>query len=167
MQTVYFQQNPVHVLGTIPTAGMLAPAFELTNADLGTVTLDTYKGKRLVLNIFPSLDTAVCAMSVRRFNTEAASLPNTTVLCVSMDLPFAAKRFCTAEGIDGVETASAFRSPDFGEKYGVALTDGPLKGLLTRAVVVIDEDGRVIYSQLVEEITTEPDYHAVKAVLGK
>lgn len=167
MQTVYFQQNPVHVFGTIPAVGTMAPDFELTNADLTPVSLDTYKGKRLVLNIFPSLDTSVCAMSVRRFNKEAASLPDTAVLCVSMDLPFAAKRFCTAEGIDGVETASAFRAPDFGEKYGVALTDGPLKGLLTRAVVVIDENGRVIHNQLVEEITTEPDYDAVKAVLAK
>lgn len=167
MQTVYFQQNPVQVYGNLPAAGELAPDFELTNADLQTVTLDKYKGKRLVLNIFPSLDTGVCAMSVRRFNKEAASLPNTAVLCVSMDLPFAAKRFCTAEGIEGVEVASAFRHPDFGEKYGVTIVDGPLKGLLTRAVVVIDENGRVMYRQLVEEITTEPDYEAVKSLLKK
>lgn len=167
MQTVYFQQNPVQVYGDLPAVGELAPAFELTNADLETVTLDKYKGKRLVLNIFPSLDTGVCAMSVRKFNKEAAALPNAAVLCVSMDLPFAAKRFCTTEGIDGVEVASAFRHPDFGEKYGVTIVDGPLKGLFARAVVVLDENSRVIYRQLVEEITTEPDYEAVKDLLKK
>lgn len=165
MQTVYFQGNPVEVYGTIPAPGTIAPDFELTTADLATVKLSDLKGKRIVLNIFPSLDTGVCAMSVRRFNKEAAGYKNTEVLCVSMDLPFAAKRFCTLEGIEGVQAASAFRHPAFGENYGVQIVDGALKNLLARAVVVIDENGKVIYSQLVEEITNEPDYDGVKYVL--
>lgn len=165
MQTVYFQNIPVEVYGEMPQVGSVAPEFELTNVDLQAVDLSKYKGKRLVLNIFPSLDTGVCAMSVRRFNKDAASYDNTAVLCVSMDLPFAAKRFCTAEGIDGVEVASAFRHPEFGQKYGVAMVDGPLKGLLARAVVVIDENGKVIYRQLVDQITDEPDYEGVACVL--
>lgn len=165
MQTVYFQGNPVEVYGTLPEVGSVASAFNLTDADLQPVDLARYAGKRIVLNIFPSLDTAVCAMSVRRFNQEAASLPDTAVVCVSMDLPFAAKRFCTAEGIDGLTVASAFRSPEFGKDYGVDIVDGPLKGLLARAVVVIDKDGKVIYRQLVDEITNEPDYAAALSVL--
>lgn len=165
MQTVYFQNNPVEVYGEIPAVGSPAPAFELTSADLAEVNLEQYHGKRLVLNIFPSLDTGVCAMSVRRFNKDAVKYDNTEVLCVSMDLPFAAKRFCTAEGIDGVKVASAFRHPSFGQDYGVTIVDGPLKGLLARAVVVIDENGTVIYHELVNEITNEPDYKAVEYVL--
>lgn len=165
MQTVYFQQNPVEVYGTIPAPGTTAPEFTLTGSDLAPVKLSDYKGKRVVLNIFPSLDTGVCAMSVRRFNKEAASYDDTVVVCVSMDLPFAAKRFCTAEGIENVTVASAFRHPDFGKEYGVQIVDGPLANLLARAVVVIDKDGKVMYSQLVNEITEEPDYDGVKYVL--
>lgn len=165
MQTVYFQGNPVDVYGEMPTVGTQAPEFELTSADLSEVKLNDYKGKRLVLNIFPSLDTDVCAASVRRFNKDAASYENTAVLCVSMDLPFAMGRFCSINGIDGVSVASAFRHPEFGQKYGVTIVDGPLKNLLARAVVVIDETGKVIYRQLVDEITNEPDYEGVHAVL--
>ena len=119
----------------------------------------------MVLNVFPSLDTPVCAASVRRFNQEASSLENTVVLCVSMDLPFAAARFCTAEGLKDVVPASAFRSPMFAEKYGLELVDGPLAGLLARAVIVLDGDRKVIYRELVEEITNEPDYEAALSVL--
>lgn len=165
MQTVYFKGNPVQVYGEMPSVGSVAPNFELTSADLSEVKLDKYKGKRLVLNIFPSLDTDVCAASVRRFNKEAAEYENTEVLCVSMDLPFAMNRFCSINGIDGVSVASAFRHRDFGENYGVTIVDGPLKNLLARAVVVIDEKGTVIYRQLVDEITHEPDYEAVHTVL--
>ncbi len=165
METIYFQGNPVKTYGVFPAAGDKAPAFTLTGAALNEVKLSDYAGKRVVLNIFPSLDTAVCAMSVRRFNKEAAGLKNTAVVCVSMDLPFAMGRFCTAEGIEGVTVASAFRSPEFGKEYGVTMVDGPLAGLLARAVVVIDEEGKVIYAQLVDEITHEPDYEAALSVL--
>lgn len=165
MQTVYFQGNPIEVYGEMPAVGTVAPDFTLTAATLTDVKLEDYKGSRLVLNIFPSLDTEVCAASVRRFNKDVAGYENTKVLCVSMDLPFAMHRFCSANGIDGVETASAFRHREFGEKYGVVMTDGPLKNLLARAVVVIDTDGKVMYRQLVNEITNEPDYDGVKYVL--
>lgn len=164
MQTVYFQGSAVEVYGMVPAVGSKAPDFELTGVDLGVVKLADFAGKRLVLNIFPSLDTGVCAASVRKFNKEAAKYGNTVVLCVSMDLPFAAKRFCVAEGIDGVEVASAFRHPSFGKDYGVDIVDGPLKGLLARAVVVVDGKGEVIYRELVHEITHEPDYDAVSDV---
>lgn len=167
MQTVYFQGNPVEVYGLMPEVGTEAPAFELTAANLSEVSLADYKGKRLVLNIFPSLDTDVCAASVRRFNKDAAGYDNTAVLCVSMDLPFAMGRFCSINGIEGVSVASAFRHPEFGQRYGVTIVDGALKGLLARAVVVIDENGKVVYRQLVDEITHEPDYEAVKTVLSK
>lgn len=167
MQTVYFQGNPVEVYGEMPQVGSKAPNFVLTSAALSDISLDDYKGTRLVLNIFPSLDTDVCAASVRRFNKEAAGYENTKVLCVSMDLPFAMSRFCTANGIEGVSVASAFRHPEFGKEYGVTIVDGPLKNLLARAVVLIDEKGEVIYRQLVDEITHEPDYEAVHSILKK
>ena len=121
--------------------------------------------RRVILNVFPSLDTPVCAASVRRFNVEAAGLKNTTVICVSMDLPFAMERFCTANGIDNVVVASAFRSPLFAQKFGVQMVDGPLAGLLARSIFVLDEDRKIIYSQLVSEITHEPDYEAAIAAL--
>lgn len=145
--------------------GQKAPGFETVNNDLGTVTSADFQGKRVVLNIFPSVDTGVCAASVRQFNQRAAGLENTTVVTVSQDLPFALGRFCGAEGIDNVITTSAFRS-SFGEDYGVRLTDSPLAGVLARAVVVVDVDGTVLHSQLVPEISTEPDYDAALAVLA-
>jgi len=167
METVFFKGNPCHTNGTLPVTGDKAPCFTLVDPDLNVISCSDYSGKRIVLNIFPSLDTPVCAASVRRFNAAAASLPDTAVICVSMDLPFAAKRFCTAEGIDGVTVASAFRSPVFSEKYGIEIVDGPFAGLLARAVIILDEDRKVIYSQLVEEITNEPDYEAaIAAVKG-
>ena len=165
METVYFQGNECHTGGQLPAVGTKAPEFKLTGADLNEITASSYPGKKIVLNIFPSLDTAVCAMSVRKFNEKAASKKGAVVLCVSMDLPFAAKRFCTLENIDNVYPASAFRSPDFAKEYGVEIVDGPLKGLLTRAVIIIDENSEVIYRELVEEITHEPDYEAALKML--
>lgn len=165
METIYLNGTPCHTYGSIPAVGEKAPCFNLVTPDLKEVRCSDYEGKRVVLNIFPSLDTAVCQASVRKFNKEAASLNNTVVLCVSMDLPFAAARFCSTEGIDNVVPASAFRSPMFAEKYGLQIVDGPLAGLLARAVIVLDENRNVIYSDLVEEITNEPDYAGALSVL--
>lgn len=167
METVYFKGSPCHTNGSLPPVGSKSPCFTLVRPDLSVIRCPDYNGKRLILNIFPSLDTQVCAMSVRRFNQEAAELENTTVLCVSMDLPFAAGRFCAAEGIENVTVASAFRSPMFAEKFGLQLIDGPLAGLLARAVVVIDENGYIIYTDLVNEISDEPDYESAIASLTK
>ncbi|MCM1519053.1 MAG: thiol peroxidase [Pseudoflavonifractor sp.] len=168
METVYLNGTACHTYGALPRIGDKAPAFKLTTADLGEIDLNDLRGNRVVLNIFPSIDTGVCATSVRRFNAEAAKHPDTKVVCVSMDLPFAAKRFCAAEGIDNLVVASAFRSPMFAQKYGVEIVDGPLAGLLARAVIVIDEKGNVAYTQLVNEIATEPDYDsALKALKEK
>lgn len=165
METVYFKEIPCHIYGMLPAVGSKAPDFDLTGADLTDITLTSLRGRKVVLNIFPSLDTEVCARSVRRFNEEATRLDDVTVLCVSMDLPFAMGRFCTVEGINNVKAASAFRSPMFSKNYGVEFVDGPLKGLLARAVVVIDADGTVIYRELVEQVTNEPDYEAALSVL--
>lgn len=165
METVYFNGTPCHTYGDIPAVGTQAPAFALAGKDLNDVRLSDYDGKRVVLNVFPSLDTPVCAASVRRFNQEAAGLDNTAVVCVSMDLPFAMGRFCSAEGIDNVVVASAFRSPMFAQEYGLQIVDGPLAGLLARAVLVLDENHKVIFSDLVEEITHEPDYKGAISVL--
>ena len=164
-QTIYLNGMPMHTCGDLPKVGTMAPDFDLVGKDLTEVKLKDYAGKRVVLNIFPSLDTDVCAASVRRFNQEASKLRNTTVICVSEDLPFAAGRFCMANGIANVVTASAFRS-DFGKDYGVTIVDGPMKGLLARAVVVIDENGSVIATSLCEQITEEPDYDLVLKILS-
>ena len=166
METVFLQGNPMHLVGELPVAGSIAPDFTLTSDDLSDIRLSDFNGKRLVLNIFPSIDTDVCAASVRHFNQDVASYKNTEVLCVSMDLPFAAKRFCTVNGIEHVRTASAYRS-DFGDTYGVEIADGPMRGLLARAVVVIDTDGRVLGTSLSQEITKEPDYEFVKKLLSE
>ena len=167
METVYFNGTACHTYGTMPSAGEKSPWFSLVRPDLKELRCGDYEGKRVVLNIFPSLDTPVCAMSVRKFNEAAASLPNTDVLCVSMALPFAAGRFCSTEKIENVTPASAFRSPMFAEKFGLLLIDGPLAGLLARAVIVLDENRNIIYSELVDEITHEPDYEAALSVLRK
>ena len=164
MATTHLEGNDVQTVGDLPAVGSTAPAFTLVNTDLDTVTSDSFEGKNLFLNIFPSIDTGVCAASVRKFNEEASKLENTTVVCVSKDLPFALSRFCGAEGIENVVSASAFRD-SFGEDYGITMTDGPLAGLLARSVVVINAAGEVIYTQLVDEITTEPDYDAALAAL--
>ena len=155
----------VETSGELPAVGDIAPSFALRRADLSPITLADYQGSRLVLNIFPSIDTPTCAKSVRQFNQEATALPNTKVLCVSADLPFALSRFCGAEGIDNVETASVYRSPEFGTDYGVYMAEGRLGGLLARAIVVMDESGKVIHTELVPEIAQEPDYDAVFAAL--
>lgn len=164
MATVKFMGNPVKTVGELPETGKEAPFFALTKADLSDISLHDLKGKRVVLNIFPSVDTDVCAASVRRFNNEVANLPNTVVLCVSMDLPFAGARFCAANGIENVFTVSGFRS-DFGQSYGVEIADGPLRGLYTRALVILDEDGKVMGTSLCDEITEEPDYEFAKELL--
>ncbi|WP_322619566.1 thiol peroxidase [Shewanella sp. YLB-07] len=166
MMTVTFQGSPVSLSGTFPQTGQTALDFTLCAADLNDLTLDSLKGQKLVLNIFPSIDTPVCANSVRAFNEKASSLNNVTVLCISADLPFATSRFCGAEGIDGVITASFFRSPSFTEDYGVNLNEGALKGLATRAILVIDEEGTIVHRELVSEITEEPNYEAAIAALG-
>lgn len=152
--------NPETVSGTFPKKGQAAPAFSLVAKDLSDVTLESFSGKRKVLNIFPSIDTPTCATSVRKFNQRANDVPNTVVLCISADLPFAQSRFCGAEGLDNVITLSTLRGSDFLENYGVALSSGPLAGLAARAVVVIDENNRVVHSELVPEIKSEPDYDA-------
>jgi thiol peroxidase len=164
MAQVTFKGTPIHTCGELPAKGSPAPDFTLVKQDLSETTRSDYAGKRLVLNIFPSIDTGVCALSVKAFNQKAASLENTVVLCVSMDLPFAQGRFCAAEGIQNVVTASAFRS-NFGEHYGVTMVDGPLTGLFARAVVVLNESGSVIYTELVPEIAQEPDYDSALAAL--
>ena len=167
MVSVLFKGQPCHTCGTVPGIGETAPCYHLSGPDLSQILCSDFAGKRVVLNVFPSLDTPVCAASVRRFNEEAARLDDVTVICVSMDLPFAMGRFCTVEGIKNVLFGSAFRSPLFGQKYGLQLVDGPLAGLLTRAVLVLDENRRVIFRDLVHEITDEPDYDAALKVLRK
>ncbi len=161
MSTITLKGNPVETLGELPATGSMAPAFTLVGSSLEEVSLSDFEGGNVVLNIFPSLDTAVCAASVRRFNAEASALPDTVVLCISADLPFAHKRFCVAEGLDDVVSLSVFRSPEFGRDYGVTMTTGPLSGLLSRAVVVIDANGRIVYTQQVPDIVEEPDYEGV------
>lgn len=167
METIYFNGTPCHTYGNVPRVGEKAPCYNLVTPELKEIHCSDMRGKRVVLNVFPSLDTEVCAASVRRFNAEASKLDNTVVLCVSMDLPFAAGRFCTANGIKDVTPASAFRSQMFAEKYGLEIVDGPLAGLLARAVIVLDEDRNVLYSELVDEITHEPHYDEALDVLKK
>lgn len=163
-KTVNFMGKPVGIWSDFPVIGSDAPNFALVNKDLSEISLHDLKGKRIVLNIFPSLDTDVCAASVRRFNKEASEFDNTVVVCVSMDLPFAMGRFCVANGIENVMTGSAFRS-DFGKSYGVEITEGPLRGLLARGLVIIDEKGKVIGTSLCEDIANEPDYDYAKNLL--
>jgi len=165
MASITLKGNPISTLGNLPSTGTLAPAFGAVKTDLSECTLAALAGKKVVLNIFPSIDTGVCAASTRRFNQEASSLENTVILCVSADLPFALGRFCGAEGLEDVVPVSIFRNPEFGQDYGVTITDGPLAGLLSRAIVVIDESGNVVYTEQVPEITQEPNYEAALAAL--
>jgi len=160
MKHITFKGTALQLIGTPPRVGSIAPQFTLCKTDLSTMTLKDLRGKRVVLNIFPSIDTPVCATSVRRFNIAASKLDNTVVLCISMDLPFAHARFCGAEEIDTVIPVSDFRTGNFGKDYGLRITDGTLEGLLTRAVIIINEAGKVIYTEVVPEITQEPDYDA-------
>lgn len=163
MATVTLQGNPLHTFADLPEKGATAPDFKLTKTDLSEVSLKDFAGKTIILNIFPSLDTPTCATSVRTFNSKANELHNAKVLCVSMDLPFAQNRFCGAEGLDNVIPVSAFRNPEFGENYGVEITDGKLEGLFSRAVVIINGQGNVIYTEQVPEIAHEPNYDAALA----
>src|SRR5215207_6417435 len=164
MATVTLRGNDIHTNGELPALGSEAPDFTVTGGDLGDVTLSSLAGHKVILNIFPSLDTATCAMSVRKFNEAAAGREGTVVLCVSQDLPFAQNRFCGAEGIENVKLGSAFRS-SFADDYGVRIVDGPMRGLAARSVVVLDDDGKVTYTQLVPEIGQEPDYDSALAAL--
>lgn len=165
MANITLKGNSIQTLGELPAKGTKAPDFELTKNDLSKATLKDFQGSRLVLNIFPSLDTGTCAASVRRFNKEAANLNNTKVLCISRDLPFAQARFCGAEGLNNVITLSDFATHQFGKDYQVEITTGPMAHLLSRAVVVLDENQKVIYTQQVPEIVDEPDYEPALAVL--
>ena len=157
--------NPVKLSGDFPSNGSTVDNFCALKQDLSSFSMDEYTGKRKILNIFPSIDTDVCATSVRTFNQSAADLENTVVFCLSLDLPFAQKRFCGAEGIERVVTGSLFRSPDVLESWGLLIEDGPLAGLSARAVIVLDENNTVLHAQLVDDITSEPDYEAALAVL--
>jgi len=165
MAKLKLQGNPINTNGALPRIGTKAKAFSLVGAQLNDVKLEDYKGKKLVLNIFPSIDTGVCAMSVRKFNAEAAKLKDTVVLCISRDLPFAMNRFCGAEGIEKVVTLSELRDRSFGAAYGLEIVDGPMAGLLARAVIVIDKDGKVVYRELVDDIVHEPDYKSALMAL--
>jgi thioredoxin-dependent peroxiredoxin len=165
MATIKFKGNEIHSAGSLPAVGVVAPDFKVTKTDLSDVSLKDFAGKKILLNIFPSVDTGVCAASARRFNKDASTLPNTVVVCVSKDLPFAHKRFCEAEGLAGVVPTSALRDDSFEKAYQVRMTDGPLAGLLSRAVVVIGEDGTIKYTEQVPEITQEPNYEAALAAL--
>ncbi len=165
MAEITLKGNKIHTLGDLPKVGSQLLDFVLVKNNLSNASLADYAGKRLVLNIFPSLDTGTCAASVRYFNQEASSLENTVVLCISKDLPFAQARFCGAEGLNNVETLSDFRTGDFGRDYKVEIIDGPLANLESRAVIIADEKGKIIYTQQVPEIVDEPDYKAALAVL--
>lgn len=165
MATILIGGTPANTTGNLPDVGSKAPGFTLTQTDLTDISLPDLAGKRVVLNIFPSIDTPVCSASVRRFNREAASLSNTRILGVSADLPFAHKRFCEAEGIDGVVAVSELRTRGFGDAYGVRIADGPLQGLLARAVVVLDEEGTVLYASFAQDVKEEPPYDEILATL--
>ncbi len=165
MAKITLKGNEINTIGELPKVGTQAPDFHLAAVDLSEKTLKDFKGSRVVLNIFPSIDTGVCASSVRKFNQEAGNLKNTKVLCVSKDLPFAHSRFCGAEGLENVISLSDFRSGDFGKNYQCTIADGPMAGLLSRAIVIVDEQGKVIYTEQVPEIVQEPDYEKALKVL--
>lgn len=165
MASVRLGGKPQHTIGDLPASGSKATDFNLVKTDLGTASLNDFAGSKLILNIFPSVDTGTCAASVRQFNKLASELENTKVLCISRDLPFAQKRFCGAEGLNNVVTLSDFATGDFGKNYGLELIDGPMKGLHARAIVVLDENHKVVHTELVPEIANEPNYDAALAAL--
>jgi len=167
MATITLKGNPIHTIGQLPQIGSIAPPFRLTAADLSDAGLDNFKGKKKILNIVPSLDTGVCAASTRRFNAEVAKLNNVALLNISADLPFAQKRFCDSEALNNIVTLSTMRSITFGKDYGVQIVDGPLAGLMSRAVLVLDADNKIIYSEQVPEIGQEPNYIAALAATRK
>ncbi len=166
MATITLKGNEIHTNGNLPEIGKKAPNFELVGVDLSANALENYKGSRVILNIFPSIDTGICAASARKFNEEASNLSNTKVLCISRDLPFAHGRFCGAEGLEDVISLSDFRTGDFGKDYGVEIIDGPMKGLHSRAVVVVNEEGIVTYAEQIPEIVQEPNYSAALSALS-
>lgn len=166
MATITLGGNTIHTSGDLPANGSNAPAFNLTKGDLSNCTLADFKGKNVVMNIFPSIDTGTCATSVRKFNEKAASLENTVVLCISKDLPFAQGRFCGAEGIENVEMLSDFRDGNFGKSYGLDFSDGPLAPLHSRAIIVLNGEGEVVHSEQVSEIADEPNYAAALEALS-
>jgi len=166
MATITFKGTEVHTQGELPSVGSQAPDFSLTAGNLSDKSLADYRGKKVILNIFPSIDTGTCAASVRAFNEKAAGLDNTVVLCISKDLPFAQGRFCAAEGINNVETLSEYKNSNFSDAYQLKISDGPLAGLLSRAVVVVDENGKVVYTEQVSEIANEPNYAAALAAIS-
>jgi thiol peroxidase len=165
MANILLGGNPISTSGELPQTGTTAPEFTLVKTDLSTATLADFKGSKLVLNIFPSIDTGTCAASTRKFNEKASSLENTKVLCISRDLPFALNRFCAAEGLDNVTSLSDFRDGSFGNAYGLTITNGPLQGLLSRVVIVLDEEGTVKYTEQVGDIKDEPNYESALAAL--
>ncbi|XOV66011.1 MAG: thiol peroxidase [Fluviicola sp.] len=165
MATVTLKGNEIHTSGELPKVGNKAPEFSLVKDDLSSASLSDFAGQNVILNIFPSVDTGTCATSVRRFNQEASNLENTKVLCISRDLPFAQKRFCGAEGIDNVHMLSDFKTGEFGKTYGLELLDGPLAGLHSRCIVVVDENGTVVHTEQVSETVDEPNYEAAKAAV--
>lgn len=166
MAVITLKGNPIHTCGELPVVGSPAPAFTLTGTDLAEAGLEAFAGKKKILNIVPSLDTGICAMSAVRFNKDAGSDGETVILNISADLPFAAKRFCDAEKLSHIISLSTFRAPDFGKTYGVEIIDGPLKGLLSRAVIVLDKDNRIVHAQQVPEIAQEPDYESVLSAVS-
>lgn len=165
MAEVTLKGNPIHTSGELPAIGSKAPNFELTASNLSDKTLNDYQGSRVIMNIFHSIDTGVCAASVRQFNEEANELKNTKILCISKDLPFALSRFCGAEGLENVETLSDFRDGNFGSNYNLTYVDGPIRGLLARSIVVLDENGTILYTEQVQEVVDEPNYKAALDVL--
>jgi len=165
MASITLGGNPIHTNGELPTVGSKATDFNMVKTDLGTATLADFAGSKVVLNIFPSIDTGTCAASVRKFNEKASALANTKVLCISRDLPFAQKRFCGAEGLENVINLSDFKEGSFGKNYGLEITDGPLAGLHSRVVIVLDENGTILHTEQVKEIADEPNYDAALAVL--
>ena len=167
MATITLKGNPMKTFGELPAVGSSLPKFHLVSSDLSPFASGDVQGKKVVLNIFPSVDTPVCANSVRKFNEQAAGLNNAVVVCISKDLPFAQSRFCGAEGIENVRLGSAFKDESFGRDFGVLVTEGPLAGLFARAIVVADESGKVVYQELVPEIAQEPDYESALAAIGQ
>lgn len=167
MASITLKGNPINTCGDLPAVGSVAPAFSLTGADLSEVTLDSFRGKHVILSVVPSFDTPVCANSVRKFNESVGANENSVVVNVSMDLPFAQKRFCESEGLEHVANLSGFRSPDFGAAYGMTIVDGPLAGLFGRAIVVVNPEGVVTHVELVPEIAQEPDYDAALAAVSE
>lgn len=165
MASITLGGNPIHTNGELPAVGSKAIDFNMVKTDLGTATLADFAGSKVVLNIFPSIDTGTCAASVRKFNEKASALANTKVLCISRDLPFAQKRFCGAEGLENVINLSDFKEGSFGKNYGLEITDGPLAGLHSRVVIVLDENGTILHAEQVKEIADEPNYDAALAVL--